>query len=202
MTEINSLDTPYAPAPPNNAPITTNTAPLPNTNHRTSRVCAPERHTNSELSSTLDHRVRDNAVNSNRCQDYTNRRKRPEQTSQQRDTPSPDRPQLVPCESGKPADSGSSPAIELRRLLPRSLPDSRKCADDREIRGSSLRQRDKRFKACIRLSQVTRKGEVINYADDFKILLLWTSTTDALSNRTFVGPKVRAVVSLMMTTCG
>jgi hypothetical protein len=52
-----------------------------------------------------------------------------------------------------------------------------------------LRHGHKRFIACVRLSELTGKGNVINYADYFVIVLLSTSTTDSFSNRILVGPE-------------
>src|SRR6185503_19929522 len=60
---------------------------------------------------------------------------------------------------------------------------------EREICGSSLRHRHECFVACIWLAAITGKREVINYADDFEIIPLFSSTADTLSDWTLVGPK-------------
>ena len=46
------------------------------------------------------------------------------------------------------------------------------------------------LKARIWFSQATGKGQVIHYADDFKILSLLTSVTYAFSDRALVWPKI------------
>ena len=53
-----------------------------------------------------------------------------------------------------------------------------------------MRHRHKRFKPGIWFSEATGKGKVINYANDFVKVIRWTNTTYALSDGTFVGPKV------------